>query len=106
MRSREEAPKEGEEEREKARGTEESRAKDGQVLSLGIIEPEPLSAVEGSEWEELDLAVDSGASETVIGEGMLKGVEVKEGTAKKRGVQYEVADGTLLPNLGSRSSSP
>ena len=53
-------------------------------------------------WEELELAIDSGASETVVGDGMLKTVEVKEGTAKKRGVHYEVADGTLLPNLGEQ----
>ena len=43
--------------------------------------------------------VDSGASETVVGEGMLKSVE---GSAKKRGVHYEVADGTLLPNRGEQ----
>ena len=54
------------------------------------------------EWEELDMAVDSGASETVVGEGMLRSVAIKEGEALRRGVQYEVADGTLLPNLGEQ----
>ena len=48
------------------------------------------------------MAVDSGASETVLAEEMLETVEVREGDAKKRGVQYEVADGTLIPNLGEK----
>ena len=50
------------------------------------------------------MAVDSGATETVVGEDMLQSVETKEGEASKKGVQYEVASGTLIPNLGENKS--
>lgn len=73
------------------------------MLSLGVIEPEGINKVEDvGEWEEINLTVDSGASETLVGDGMVKSVAVTEGAAKRRGVQYEVADGTLLPNLGEQ----
>jgi len=71
---------------------------------LGIRMPSGLNAVEEvvPEWEEIEMAVDSGASESVVSEDMLNGVETVEGKAKKMGVQYEVADGTLIPNLGEK----
>ena len=37
------------------------------------------------EWGEVTLYVDSGATDTVIGENMLKSIELKEGLAKRRG---------------------
>ena len=47
--------------------------------------------------------VDSGATETVMTEDTLDGViGITEGPAFKRGVCYEVADGTEIPNLGQR----
>ena len=48
------------------------------------------------------MAVDSGATETAIGEGMLTSVDTVGGEASRRGVQYEVASGTLIPNLGEK----
>ena len=48
------------------------------------------------------MAMDSGATEDVIGEDMLMSVETKEGPASRRGVKYEVADGTEIPNLGEK----
>ena len=50
----------------------------------------------------MEFAVDSGASETVVNEEMLPDVEVKEGPASKRGVEYEVANGEKIPNLGEK----
>jgi len=72
--------------------------------SLGIRMPEGLKSVEevAPEWEEIEMAVDSGASESVVSEDMLTGVETVEGYAQKKGVQYEVADGALIPNLGEK----
>ena len=61
-----------------------------------------LSTVGDGEWEELEMAVDSGAAETVVAEDALRSVELVEGEAKKRGVQYEVADGTLIDNVGEK----
>ena len=47
--------------------------------------------------------MDSGATETVMAEETLNGViDITEGAACKRGVTYEVADGTEIPNLGER----
>ena len=67
------------------------------------IEPEGTnSAQEEEEWESIDMAVDSGAIETVLGENDVASVEVKEGLAYKRGVKYEVANGTVIPNLGEK----
>jgi len=71
---------------------------------LGIRMPSGLNIIEEAapEWEEIEMAVDSGASESVVNEEQLSGVETLEGKAKKMGVQYEVADGTLIPNLGEK----
>ena len=66
------------------------------------IEPEGVNVVQDKEWEEIELAVDSGASETVIGEDMLTAVETKEGPASRRGVQCEVASGVRIPNIGEK----
>ena len=49
------------------------------------------------------MAVDSGASETVLGEDMLTCMETKIGAAAKRGVEHEVANGVTIPNLGEKT---
>ena len=55
------------------------------------------------EWVEIEVAVDSGATETVMGEETLNGIiDISESSACKRGVTYEVANGTQIPNLGER----
>ena len=67
------------------------------------IEPEGFNAINGdSEWEEIDMAVDSGATETVVNEEMIESIETKAGPASKRGVLYEVANGVRIPNLGEK----
>ena len=71
---------------------------------LKTVEPEGLSAVETQPlWECVEMAVDSGASETVMSESFLPSVETKPGSASRRGVQYEVANGVRIPNLGEKS---
>ena len=69
---------------------------------MSTIEPEGIGSVINGEWEEFELAVDSGASETVIPETMIVTAEVIEGPASKRGVEYEVANGIRIPNLGEK----
>ena len=59
-----------------------------------------MTANEG--WELLEVAVDSGATETVVSENTLTSVAITDGPAKQRGVMYEVADGTRIPNLGEK----
>ncbi len=75
----------------------------GNIRFLRKIEPEGLNAVAGNGgWEEIEFNVDSGATETVIGEKMLMSVETKEGDQRRRGVEYEVANGVSIPNLGEK----
>ena len=66
--------------------------------------PDEINAVNEGEWEEIELAVDSGASETVVNDDMLKSVQTQESAASRRGVEYEVANGIRIPNLGKRGS--
>ena len=73
------------------------------VSSPGIRMPEGLQSVEEAPaLEVLEMAVDSGASENVVSDEMLTRATTVEGDAMKKGVQYEVADGTLIPNLGGK----
>lgn len=64
---------------------------------------------ENPEWETIDMAVDCGASEIAIGEKMFQGKvgeaskRGKAGETSMRGVQYEVANGVRIPNLGGGS---
>ena len=69
---------------------------------LAIIAPEGLSTVGENEWESFELAVDSGASETVVNENMIVTTDVQEGLNSKNGVEYEVANGIRIPNLGAK----
>ena len=73
------------------------------IRPLSTMESEGINSIQTQEWDSIELAMDSGASETVIGEDMLTAVETKEGPASRRGVQYEVANGVRIPNLGEKS---
>ena len=74
----------------------------GRLGVLREIVPDSVNSMEEQEWEEINMAVDSGATETVVGEDMLTSVETKEGSAYRRGVQYEVANGERVANLGEK----
>ena len=66
------------------------------------IELERTNAVGDGEWEELEMYVDSCATGTVANEDMVVTVETTEGPASRRGVEYEVATGVRIPNLGEK----
>lgn len=52
----------------------------------------------------IEVVVDNGATDTVMPEETLNGIiGITESAACKRGVVYEVADGTQIPNLGERN---
>ena len=73
----------------------------GQIRPILTIEPESLNAFsKDGVWEEIEMAVDSGATETVANDGMLSSIPTEPGPASKRGVEYEVANGTRIPNEG------
>ena len=50
----------------------------------------------------IELAVDSGATESVIPSDALESVPTVEGAAHKRGVMYQVANGDVIPNQGEK----
>ena len=71
-----------------------------------LVAKEPTGAictVAEDEWVEIEVAIDSGATETVMAAEPLNGiVDITEGPALRRGVAYEVANGVEIPNLGER----
>ena len=74
------------------------------VNLLRTIDPAGLYPISADgEWEEIELFVDGGATETVISQEMLSRVALKGGLAKKRGVEYETANGVKIPNLGEKT---
>ena len=75
----------------------------GRLATLKTIEPAGINAIAEDEWVEIDIAVGSGATETVMSEDTINGViGITDSAACKRGIVYEVADGTQIPNLGER----
>ena len=69
---------------------------------LQTMQPASLNAIRSDGWEEVLMAVDSGASETVIGEDMAVSAVLKESEGSRRGVEYKVANGDSIPNLGEK----
>ena len=61
-----------------------------------------MSCTSSLDWESIEFAVDSGASETVLAEHMVSSVMTRPNAASARGVKYEVANGETIPNLGQK----
>jgi len=74
------------------------------LKALKAVNPEGLNGLDQNqkEWICVKFAVDSGATDTVMNEDELECVETKEGWAKKRGIEYEVANGLKIPNEGEK----
>jgi hypothetical protein len=73
------------------------------ICPLKAIEPQEIKAFTDNDgWMSVDMAVDSAATETVLNEEMLENIETTIGEANKRGVEYEVANGIRIPNLGEK----
>ena len=60
-----------------------------------------MSAVGAQEWEKLTLTVDSGASDTVVPPSVCRSAQLLK-TGEKFGIEYEIADGSSIENLGER----
>ena len=54
-------------------------------------------------WEEIEMTADSGACDTVIPEGMCSFIPIIPSEQSRRKMEYEVANGQSLPNLGQRN---
>ena len=64
-----------------------------------VEEAEEVNAVGG--WEEIMIAVDSGATETVIGETQAKTIPTTR--SSKPGIKYALANGELVDNEGEKN---
>ena len=76
-----------------------------QIGTLVEYVPGRISSIQHKGWEEVCLVVDSGASETVIGSDMVPSAQLRDGDASKRGVEYEMADGSRVANEGEKKST-
>ena len=75
----------------------------GKIIVIRTIELESLNTVsDDGQWEKPELAVDSGATESVIPPNSPSCIPTEEGVASKGGVQYEVASGHYIPNEGEK----
>ena len=74
--------------------------------TLSILTAKPSRDISGvsneQPWEEIEITVDSGACDTVMPREMCSGISVLQTPDSLRGMEYEVANGASLPNLGER----
>ena len=61
-----------------------------------------ISNVGEAKWIEIEITVDSGACETVMPMSWCRGISVLSSRQYMDGVEYEVANGETIPNLGER----
>jgi hypothetical protein len=54
------------------------------------------------EWYEVELTADTGACDTVIPKLMCPGIPITPSMQSLRGMEYEVATGESIPNLGEK----
>ena len=54
------------------------------------------------EWTEIEITVDSGACVTVMPRTLCEGISILQNRLSREGVEYEVANGAHIPNLGER----
>ena len=62
-----------------------------------------ISTIKGpQEWTEIEITVDSGACVTVMPRTLCEGISILKNRLSREGVEYEVANGAHIPNLGER----
>ena len=61
-----------------------------------------ISSIPAASWREIEVTVDSGACDTVIPTEECKEIKIHESAQSKAGMEYEVANGETIPNLGER----
>ena len=66
------------------------------------LENQSLSNVNPSEWVMVEVIADSGACETVLPKHLCNNIKLRESVGSKAGVEYEVASGKAVKNLGER----
>ena len=61
----------------------------------------PMSSAD-TEWHEIELTADTGACDTVIPKSMCPGIPLTPSYQSLHGMEYEVASGESIPNLGEK----
>ena len=61
-----------------------------------------ISSMGTSEWVEIEITVDSGACDTVMPISMCGHISVISTPESRAGLEYEVANGASIPNVGER----
>ena len=61
-----------------------------------------ISSIPATSWRELEVTVDSGACDTVLPTDECTEIALQESPQSKQGLEYEVANGDTIPNLGER----
>ena len=61
-----------------------------------------ISSIPEATWRELEVTVDSGACDTVLPTEECKEIRLHESEQSRKGLEYEVANGETIPNLGER----
>ena len=78
-------------------GSPTTRVPQSSLKMFKTIEPDHVKAVNADDgWEEIEFALDSRATQTVMGQDMLSSVETKEGAVVSKRI------GELIPNLGEK----
>ena len=73
----------------------------GAISTLRTVVPEGVNSMGGvPEWEEIEMAVDSGACDNVMDPEELPHYDVKETRASINGVQFASATWEPIPDLG------
>jgi hypothetical protein len=62
-----------------------------------------ISAIKDpNDWTEIEITVDSGACVTVMPRSFCEGISILQNRLSREGVEYEVASGAHIANLGER----
>ena len=62
----------------------------------------PTGGAVEEEWIEVELTADTGACDTVIPKDLCPSIPIMASLQSLRGMEYEVANGESIPNLGER----
>ena len=76
-----------------------------QMRGISIMQPKDngISVVQPpDQWTEIEVTVDSGACVTVMPRKCCEGISILQNALSRAGVEYEVANGAGLKNLGER----
>ena len=65
-------------------------------------EQRQLSTMGAPEWQEIEITVDSGAYDTVMPAATCGHISIVSTPESRGGLEYEVANGECIPNLGER----